>query len=72
MFIELPNETRVNVDHIISYHILYNREKKVYTLWIIFDNEGSEPISFETEEEAKLALYALDRAIGVKPIIVRK
>ena len=72
MFIELPSETRVNTDHIISYYILYSKKHNVYTLWIIFENEGSEPISFDTEDEAKLALYALDRAIGVKPLIIRK
>ena len=72
MFIELPNEMRVNTDHISAYYIKYNEKNNVYTLWITFEDESSEPISFDTEEEAKLALYALDRAIGVKPLIIRK
>lgn len=72
MFIELPNEMRANIDHISVYYIKYSEENKGYTLWIIFEDEGYEPISFDTEDEAKLALYALDRAIGVKPLIIRK
>ena len=72
MFIELPNEMRVNTDHISAYYIKYNEKNNVYTLWITFEDESSEPISFDTEDEAKLAIYALDRAIGVKPLIIRK
>ena len=72
MFIELPNEMRVNTDHISAYYIKYIEKHKVYTLWITFKDDCVEPISFDTEDEAKLALYALDRAIGVKPLIIRK
>ena len=72
MFIELPNETRVNTDHISAYYIKYSEKHNVHTLWITFEDESSEPISFKTEDEAKLALYALDRAIGIKPLIIRK
>ena len=72
MFIELPNEMRVNTDHISAYYIKYSETNNVHTLWITFEEDSGEPISFETEEEAKLALYALDRAIGIKPLIIRK
>lgn len=72
MFIELPNETRVNTDLILRYYITYSIANNVYTLHIVFKDEKYEYIPFDTEDEAKLALYALDRAIGVKPLIIRK
>ena len=68
MFIEL-NETRVNTDHIISYDI---SNKDATKLLICFVDGEINTTKYETEEEAKLTLYALDRAIGVKPIIIRK
>lgn len=68
MFIEL-NEARMNTDHIISYGISNNDTTRIYICFI--DGEIN-TTKYETEEDAKLALYALDRAIGVKPLIIRK
>ena len=34
MFIELPNETRINTAHISTYYIKYNESNNIYTLHI--------------------------------------
>lgn len=67
MFIEIA-EVRINTEHIVTYTLKG-------TLIQIQSSLGDDyPIYLDhnTEEKAKLTLYALDRAIGVKPIIVRK
>lgn len=67
MFIELPNETRINTEDISSYS-LYK------TTIIITLRTGDRYIDLKHDslEDAKLALYALDRAIGIKPFVIRK
>ena len=71
MFIEF-NDLRINSEHITAYCAKHNTQNNTYVVWVEFTDGKSEPLSFNTEEEAKHTLYALDRALGVKPVIIRK
>ena len=67
MFIELPNETRINTDHIISYFLQGGN-----TLYIDLTGESYGNICFDTEQEAEYFIQALDRAVGIKQLMIRK
>ena len=67
MFIELPNETRVNIDHIVRYNITDNN-----SIHINLIGAGFELINHDSVEGAKQTIIALDRAVGIKPLMIRK
>ena len=67
MFIELPNDIRVNSDHIINY-ILQENIIIIYTS----STECRIKLTHDSVEGAKQTQIALDRAIGIKPLMIRK
>ena len=69
MSIELPNEVRINTDKINKYYLYNNNNTKLY---IDVDGESYADILFETKQEAEYFLQALDRAVGIKQLMIRK
>ena len=68
MFIELPNESRINIEHITKYYL----HRNVTTLYIYLGVDSYEDITFPTKQEAEYFLQALDRAVGIKQLMIRK
>ena len=66
MFIELPNDERVNIDNIEMYKVKDN------ILIIFFKGENLTKYEFSTKQEAEYFLQALDRAVGIKQLMIRK
>ena len=72
MFIELPNESRINIDKIVSYYVLEKDGEKTPSIYIDLVGASYEKIKCTSVEEANLILFALDRAAGIKPLMIKK